>query len=154
MFEALALAESAVGLLVFLSVAYLGGELGRLLTVSDASGDAVERFLEQRRVTLQSAYEHGELPLSTFEDRLVVVELPGTEQIMRDAVAIDGIGPHTAFALARHFDGDLEAYRKADQAALEAVNGIGPNRAGALIRHRDGVTLATTPAATTGCSGG
>lgn len=139
----------------------VGGSIGGLLLVGGLfyaavraaasmstreSTDPTEVYLAERRRNLREQYELGECSLATFEDRLVVLELPGTETIMRDAVGVDGIGPRTAFKLARHVEGDVDRYRAADHETLQAVNGIGPNRASAIVARLDGIDLETARA--------
>lgn len=70
-----------------------------------------------------------------FGDRIAVLEQPGTESIMRDAIQVDGIGVETAYDIAPAFQGDYDAYRSAGRSELERVNGIGENRATALLNQ-------------------
>ena len=106
------------------------GELGD----RDQPG-TVEQYLNDHRAELQQRYETTRMDYVEFEDRITILELPGTERIMRDAIQVDGIGVETAFEIARTFQGDYEAYRDAGRDDLERVNGIGENRATALLNH-------------------
>jgi hypothetical protein len=99
--------------------------------VSDGT-DAVGDYLDERESALRQRYETGPMDYLEFGDRVAVIEAPGTERIMRAATRVDGIGPETAFELAAYFDGDYEAFRRADRAEFERVNGVGENRATAL----------------------
>lgn len=97
--------------------------------------DQVEQYLNDRRSELQKRYETTEMGYVEFGDRVTILERPGTERVMHDAIAVDGIGVETAFEIARTFDGDYDAYRRADRDDLESVNGIGENRSTALLNH-------------------
>lgn len=129
------------GLVVLLAVAFLtgavsmGGLLLLVVPLDTESRDDIDRFLEEKRRELQERYESEEdgMDYVEFGDRVTVLELPGTEAIMRDAVDAEGIGPKTALEIARTFDGDYDAYRDANEDDLQAVNGVGPNRSTALL---------------------
>ena len=112
----------------------LVGAVGVWLQQHDReSSDAVDEYLEHREADLRDRYETTAMDYVEFGDRVAVLEAPGTERIMRDAIAVDGVGPDTAFAIARRFGGDYEAYRTADREQLESINGVGENRATALL---------------------
>lgn len=96
--------------------------------------DAIERFLDDREAQLRERYETTRMDYVEFGDRIALLEDPDTPRIMRDAVVEDGIGPETAFNIAREFD-DYEAYRDADKSDYERVNRVGENRARALANR-------------------
>lgn len=95
--------------------------------------DAIGDYLNERESELRQRYETGPMDYVEFGNRIAVIEAPGTERIMRAATRVDGIGPETAFELAAYFEGDYEAFRRADRGEFETVNGVGSNRATALI---------------------
>ena len=132
---------SPLELLLFAALCVIAGAV--IADGRDGSTDPVTDALEERRQDLRGRYQDGELSLEAFEAQVVLLERPGTETIMRDAVGVEGIGPHRAFAIARTFEGDVEAYRSAPAARFERVNGVGPNRARALASRHDRIDLET-----------
>lgn len=96
----------------------------------DQSG-RVELYLDNHRAELQERYETTRMDYIEFEDRITILEFPGTERIIRDAIQVGGIGVETA----QTFQGDYDAYRDARRDDLERVNGVGENRATALLNH-------------------
>lgn len=115
---------------VAFGVGYVLGDRGD----TDQS-DSIEQFLEDELQAAKDRYATTDIDDEeqlAFE--IMLLERPGTERIMRDAVTVDGIGPETALAVARHFDGDYHEYRAADVDTLQRVNGVGENRATALTR--------------------
>jgi len=110
------------------------GALAVELRYRDRGGesDAVDDYLNERESELRQRYETGPMDYVEFGNRIAVIEAPGTERIMRAATRVDGIGPETAFELAAYFEGDYEAFRRADRGEFERVNGVGKNRATAL----------------------
>lgn len=116
-------------------IGFLGGYLIRdTFSVSDGR-DSIDRFLDERRDELQTQYAESKMTHRAFVNRIVVIEDPETEQIIRDAVTVDGIGPETALEIARTFNADYDAYRAAGRDELEKVNGVGENRATALLNN-------------------
>ena len=95
--------------------------------------DAIEEYLDERESALRQRYETGSMDYVEFGDQVALIEAPGTERIMRATTRVDGIGPETAFELAAYFEGDYEAFRRADTGKFEQVNGVGENRVTALV---------------------
>lgn len=117
------------------SAAFTAGYIARGKIAERDQLDKVERFLEERRDELQEAYAEGRLTHSTFVNRIAVIEDPDTEQIIQDAITVDGIGVETGLEIARTFSANYDQYRDAGREELERVNGIGENRATALINR-------------------
>lgn len=104
-------------------------------TREDTPG-SVTAYLEREREKMEERYVTTDaMDGDDLDDRADLLLSPGTEQIMRDAVEVDGVGPHTAFRIAELFDGDYRAYKQAGRGELEAVNGVGSNRATALLNR-------------------
>lgn len=101
--------------------------------LADDGSDDVESFLDERESQLRERYESTQMDYVEFGERVALLERPGTERIMREAVVVDGVGEEIAFEIARSFDGDYEAFQAAGREKLEEVNGVGENRATALL---------------------
>lgn len=121
-------------LLLALGTGFLAGYWlrGRL---QDHDKDAIDQFLEEELQAAEDRYAATEIDdEENLAFEVMILQQPGTERIMRDAIDVDGVGPETALAIAKHFDGDYQQYRAADVDTLQRVNGIGENRATALTR--------------------
>lgn len=122
--------------LLVAGIAFAAGFTTRgALDTRGGNRDDIEQYLDDRRDELQQRYETTQMDYVEFGDCIAVLEQPGTERIMRDAIHIDGIGVETAYEIARTFQGDYDAYRSAGRSELERVNGIGENRATALLNQ-------------------
>ena len=109
--------------------------IGRQTAGGDQTG-AVDRFLDEQRERLNREYERDDrLTIDEYERRLSFLLEPDTARIMRDARKVDGVGIKSAFAVAREFDGDFDAYRSASEAELRRANGVGENRARAIAKR-------------------
>lgn len=113
----------------------VGYAIGAGVSRSGSGSDSVTAVIEDRRQELRGRYESGPMDYVEFGDQIAVLEDPGTEQIMREAITVDGVGPETAFEIAREFDGEYSEFRDADRDDLVRVNGVGENRAGALMNR-------------------
>lgn len=96
---------------------------------------SVAGTLRAQREELDERYREGRMTFEEHERRIGLLEEPGTRKIMHHATDVDGVGPQTALEIARHFEGDFDAYRDADVPELQRVNGVGPNRAQALLNR-------------------
>lgn len=123
-------------LLITAASAFAAGYAIRGRIATPDQRDEVERFLDERRDELQSAYAEGRLTHSAFVNRIAIIEDPATEQIIQDAITVDGIGVETGLEIARTFNADYQAYRSAGRRELERVNGVGENRASSLLNTR------------------
>jgi NAD-dependent DNA ligase len=113
-----------------LVIGYLAGGFN-----SSDDTDHIDQLLEEELQAAQDRY--AATPIDDEEQlafEIMILERPGTERIMREAVDVDGVGPETALAVAKHFEGDYHEFREADVDALQEVNGVGENRARALTR--------------------
>lgn len=122
-------------LFVTAAVAFTAGYIARGEVGADDQRGTVERFLDEQRGEIQTAYAEGRLTHSAFVNRIAVIEDPDTVQIMQDAITVDGIGVDTGLEIARTFNANYDAYRDAERDDLERVNGVGENRATALLNH-------------------
>ncbi|MDT3437317.1 hypothetical protein [Haloarcula sp. 1CSR25-25] len=113
--------------LVVFGVGAVAGYAARDIQTRGDGRDEIESYLNERETELRERYQTTEMDYVEFGERIAVLEDPDTERIMRDAVAVDRIGPATAFRLAQWFDG-WEDYRDADQDAYEPVNGHRPEQ--------------------------
>lgn len=96
--------------------------------------DGIEQYLDDREVELRERYQTTDMDYVTFGDEVALLEDPDTERIMRTAVDVDGIGPATAFELARAFDGYQE-FAAAGLEEYEQVNRVGEQKGRALSRR-------------------
>jgi NAD-dependent DNA ligase len=95
--------------------------------------DHIDQFLADELQAAKDRYATTEVDdEENLAFEVMLLERPGTERIMREAVTVDGVGPETALAIAKHFEGDYHEYRAADVETLQRVNGVGENRARAL----------------------
>lgn len=114
----------------------IGVGIERVRQGNESPPGSVTAYLERERQKMNERYVTTKIiDVEELEQRAELLLSPGTEQIMRDAVQVDGIGPHTAFRIAELFDGDYQAYEQADRETLESVNGVGENRATALLNR-------------------
>jgi NAD-dependent DNA ligase len=117
------------GLLVGLVVGYGLGSSG-----GEETADSVQALLEERREELLSDYEAGRISHAQFASEIELVEDPATETVMYAVTDVDGVGPHTAFEVARAFRNRREL-ESANVEDLEAINNVGENRARAIHRR-------------------
>lgn len=100
-------------------------------TSSTSSTDSVTGFLDERRESIRSDFEAGRISHERFASEIELLEDPRTEQVMYSAVDVDGVGPATAFEVAREWRSP-DALASASEGQLRAVNGVGDNRARAI----------------------